>query len=364
MFIGNPFKGAFGLDIGDLSIKLVRLTPRHDFHHRQYFLVDDIRQISLPPGYVVNGEIQQPEPLRKKIQRLLEKQSGRPAIKSPYVVVDLPEPKTFLKLIDVPVPIDQIMIEDVIAHARHHLPFNLEETYLDWQAITSLSSENNSKVLIGAAPKIIADSYTYLLESVGLQPIGLEVEALSIARALITDNKDYTGEARALLDLGATRSSLSVYDHGIIQFSTNLKFSGELLTTALSQQLKMEREEAEKIKIKHGLSYQTRSPRYLKIMLSLCDELVDEIKKALQFYYEHFGNANKITHITMCGGVSKLQKLSSLLARRLKISAEPGQAWKNLFNSRLPEQLKEKGALYTSAIGLALRAAQNPLEKK
>jgi Tfp pilus assembly PilM family ATPase len=65
MLLRSPFSGAFGLDIGDLSIKLVQLIPSA-FYERQYFKIKELRTTSLPPGLIVNGEIQQPELIRKK----------------------------------------------------------------------------------------------------------------------------------------------------------------------------------------------------------------------------------------------------------------------------------------------------------
>jgi len=101
MLLRSPFPGAFGLEIGDLSLKLVQLS-HSAFYERQYLKIKELRSTSLPPGLIVNGEIQQPELVRKKLLYLLGKEGGgfRP-VSSAWVVANLPEPKTFLKLIDV-----------------------------------------------------------------------------------------------------------------------------------------------------------------------------------------------------------------------------------------------------------------------
>ena len=362
MFLNNPFTGAFGLDIGDLAIKLLQLEKQwRGFRKPSMFVVKNSRTVNLPPGYIVNGELQQPEMVRKKILQILGKDGGKfKPITSPWAVVDLPEPKTFLKLIDIESPPAQITVDDVNYHARKHLPYELEETYLDWHIVNNNNETSKfSQVLIGAAPKIIADSYTYLLHSVGLMPISLEIEAISLARAMITADKNYEGEARAILDLGATRSSIIIYDKGSIQFSTTINFSGELITMALMQELKLEYEVAEQLKINNGMTYDEKYPRYFKVVNNLTEALVNEIKIALNFYKERFANTNPITHITMCGGVSQLKNIDNFLSRKLKISAHPGHPWKNLLNPNFTEADNTNAAGMTSAIGLALRAAKS-----
>jgi type IV pilus assembly protein PilM len=324
--------------------------------------IKEMRETSLPSGLIVNGEIQQPELVRKKLLYILGKEKNNKfcAIKTPWVVASLPEPKTFLKLITMDSDKEDATEIDVIHQAKKHLPFDVEEAYVDWQIIRPDDNSSNSQLLIGAVPKIVADSYTYLLESVGLHPLILEIEAIALARAMITADKDYTGQARAILDLSATRSSLMIFDNHSIQFSTSLQFSGEIITTAIEQGLKIEHGLAEELKIKNGLKYDSKHPKYLKIISELNKQLFDEIKNALSFYKEHFKTESELDHITMCGGVANWVGLDNFLSRHLKISTHPGRPWKNLNNPKLENFQKIQALTFSAAIGLALRAYHNP----
>lgn len=364
MLLQNPFSGAFGLDIGDLSIKLVQLAPSA-FYERQYFKIKELRSTYLPPGLIVSGEIQQPELVRKKLLYLLGKDSGNfKPIRSSWVVANLPEPKTFLKLIDVESSDNVLTSVDVVYQAKKHLPFELEDTYLDWQIISPTAGATKKQVLIGAVPKITADAYTYLLESVGLNPIALETEAVAVARSMITANKDYTGQARAILELGGTRSSLIIYDNNSIQFSTTLNFSGEIVTAAIAQALKIEHSQAEDLKIKNGLKYDTHNPKYLTAVSGIAENLINELRIALLFYKEHFNNTNAVSRITMCGGMANWENIDNFISRQLKITAHPGHPWKNLRNKELYDYDQNKSLPLACAIGLALKAMQNQLQNK
>lgn len=362
MLLRNPFSDAFGINIGDLSIKLVQLTPT-TFYQSRSFKIKEVRSTPLPPGLIVNGEVQEPEPVRKKILHILGKEGGAfPLIKSPWVVSNLPEPKTFLKLIDIENSNDVLSSVDIAYQAKKHLPYEIEDTYLDWQIIKPNSNEKRTQVLIGAVPKVIADAYTYLLESAGLNPIALETEAGAIARSMITYDKDYTGQARAILDLGATRSNLIIYDNNSIQFSTSIGFSGEMTTLAISQALKIQHGEAENLKVKNGLKYDAKHPKYLPAVYSIVENLIKELKTALDFYKEHFDENNTVGGITMCGGASNLENIESFISKQLKIPTVLGHPWKNLENKKLYEYEQGASLSMASAIGLALRATQNPFE--
>lgn len=362
MLLQNPFTGAFGLNIGDLSIKLVQLAPSA-FYRRQYFKIKELRTISLPPGLIVNGEIQQPEFVRKKLLYLLGKEGEKfKPIRSSWVVANLPESKTFLKLIDIESEDNSLTSVDVAYHAKKHMPFEMEDANLDWQIITPAANSKKTQVLIGAAPKMIVDAYTYLLESAGLNPITLETEASAISRSMITEDKDYTGQARAILDLGGSRSSLIIFDNNTIQFSSTLNFSGEIVTSAIEQELKIERGRAEDLKIKNGLKYDAHNPKYLTAVSKIVENLIGELRTAFLFYKEHFNNVNAIKRITLCGGVANWENIDNFISRQLKISTHSGHPWKNLRNKELYDYDKNKSLPMACVIGLALRAMQNPLQ--
>ncbi len=356
MFGNNPFEDAFGLDIGDLSLKLVWLSVAKKQKDQIIYKIRDSRRIALPPGYIINGEIQQPEMVRKKLLQLLDKVGYDKKINSPWVVADLPEPKTFLTSIEFDMPAAQITKEDVEFQCQKHLPFDLTNTYLDWQIIPQSTEQKTARVLIGAVEKIAADSYTYLLQSANLQPVALEVEALAIARILITTNIG----CGAILDLGATRSAIIIYDQGGVRFSTSLNFSGEIINTALVQNLKIDYHKIEEMKIKNGLNYIKEFPNYLKIIDELTQGLVAEIKKAFDYYADHYPNAQIIEKIILCGGMAEMENLRDTLARRLETPCEFADPFKNISTKNLTPENKKNALTMISALGLAMRATVNP----
>lgn len=362
MFLSNPFPGAFGLNINDLSITLVQLKKQVSFLKPTTFSIAISRSTTLPPGCIVNGEIEQPEVVRRKILHLLGSDGANKPIKTPWVVANLPEPKTFVKLIQIEGATKDLLPDDILYHAVKHLPFAVEEAYLDWQIITP--GEHSTELLLSAVSKTTADSYTYLLEAAGLNPLALELEAQAIARVMVTEDKEYVNEARALFDIGETRSSLIIYDKNTIQFTASIHFSSELLITALSQGLKITHDEAAKLLREQGLQYTNQQPKLIHIVDGQLDMLVAELKQAFSFYRDHFSKSNPITHITMSGPLAGLVNLATVLSQKIKISARPGNAWKNFSKTTVTTSQTAQGLALTTALGLALRAAKNPLQQE
>lgn len=357
----NPFPHAIGLDIGDLSIKMVQLNNISGRKKGNAFELITARSTQIPHGLIVNGELEKPEAVRKYILHLFEKklfQKDR-FYKTPWVVASIPDKHGFIKLIQLDKEADDIIDEDIIIASKKHVPFQENDYYLDWQIVPSHNHDGNyTNILLASIPKNIANMYTYLLESVGLAVVALELGALSTVRSTITANKNYENEGRAILYIGATESTLTVYDHDHVQFSKSLNYSGEILTTAIAQNLHMSYDEAEMKKKAYGLEYD--KSKSWSILAEQTDKFVEEIKQVLDFYYTHFPTTNKITRIIMCGGGASMKGLDKVLTSKLNIESKPGDIWKNLLSPKPIEMDLNKSLRFSKAVGLALRAANNP----
>lgn len=359
----SPFSNAFGLDISDLSVKIVQLKNMTSHRRHASFDIVTCASIEIPHGHIVNGDIIEPEKVRLLIQDLLNKhkQENKKRTPSTWVVVSLPDTQSFFKRITYTGNIQTISQEEVMSLAKQHMPVEDGVHMIDWQLLPQEDPDStHAHILVGAVPKHIANTYTFLCESLDLNVIALELEPLAVARAMITANKSYVGEARAILDLGATRSSLIIYDNDSVQFSISIPFSGELITTTIAQKLNIPYAEAEEKKRSTGLDATASSKQVFNIIAEMAEQLSQEIKKAISFYDTHFEETNHITHITMCGGTANIKQLDTVLTTALGIESKPGKVFKNLMSqTNLP--ITDDAALsYASAIGLALRAADDP----
>jgi type IV pilus assembly protein PilM len=210
---------------------------------------------------------------------------------------------------------------------------------------------------MGAAPKSLVDDYTNLLEKAGLAPIALEIEATAISRAIVAF-EEFTDEAVGILDIGATRSSLVIYDSGALQMSISIPISGNDITKLVSDSLSVSMDDAEKLKRECGLDADRCEDKMWNILLPLIDDITEKIRNALRFYKIGFPAGKKIERLYLCGGGALFKEIDTVLSRKLTIKAQRGNALVNL-SPKLPKAFpkKDETLMYATAIGLAIRAA-------
>lgn len=332
----------FGLDISGRALRCVYLKKEG-----KKITVNSFGEIRLANGIIENGEIKKPDLLAKEIEKLLRlANGGRIATKD--VIAVLPEPKTFVKVMttaNVQTEISELVKEEI----KNHIPFSPDEIYLDWQVI--YQNQKTIKLLVGAAPKDIVDSYTSALEKSGLTPQSLEIEALAITRSLVPEEDI---KPKIIIDFGAIRTGLIVYDQQAVQFTVSLPISGRKITETISQSLKLEWMKAEKAKIICGLDKTKCEGALLKILMGAINQLTTHIKKAIIFYQTNFSGANPIAEIIICGGGANFSQIDKVLAEKLNLPVRIGNPLTKITPSKKISIPDNKILSYTTAIGLAL----------
>jgi len=366
---------AFGLDISDLSLKIIKLKRKGKFLTLSSFLEKDISQ-----GIIKEGEIKDEEGLVKIIKESLPKIKGE-KLKTKHVVVSLPEEKAFLQVIQLPRMPEEDLKSAVIYEAENYIPLPIEEVYLDSQIVLPLYDHlDYFDVLIAALPKKIVDPYLSCIKKAGLYLKALEIESLAIARALI--KKEISPFPTLLIDFGATKTSFIIFSGYSVRFTNSIPVSSHGFTEVISRAMNVDFKKAEELKIKYGLdivekiifSKKTKDSQFEKeiignkkifeTLIPALTDLTEQIKKCLDFYLTHTSDEHllpemkDVKKIFISGGGANLKGLSDFLSSGLGIPVAFGNPWINI----LPEPLKEVPELsfqeslkYTTALGLALR---------
>ena len=336
---------AFGLDISDTSLRLIQLEEKN-----KKLQVQAYNEISLPGGCICGGELSDRKTFLENFNKLTKTRLGHGKL-SHEVVCSLPESKTFLKLIELPACAKEEIKDKVWEILPQHLPLAIDDMYLDWQIIDQDASYAN--ILVGASSKPIVDSYIQAIDSAGFVPVALEIEAVAITRLLAESILD--PESQIIIDIGANRTGLFLYDNGSIKFTVSLPVSGNRITKLIQETLDFDSEKAEKAKIVCGLDRDKCHGALLEIFSDTIDELASSIEKATDFYYNDFRNAKKVSKIILCGGGANMLGISQVLADKLKLKVEISNPWKNIINPNSSYFTPEKSQSFVTALGLGLR---------
>jgi type IV pilus assembly protein PilM len=346
----------FGLDINDLSLKIVKLKKKG-----RGFVLVSFSEEKIPPNIIEDGAIKNETALVKIIKSAYSKVKGK-KIKTKYVVASLPEEKSFSQVIQMPKMTEEEMQVAVPLEAENYIPMSINDVYLDFQVISPIkNSVDHPEVSIVAMPKKIVDSYVSCLKKAGLILIALESESEAIARALV--KKETNSSLLILVDFGENNTDFIVFSGSSIRFTTSIPISSQSLTKAISESLKISFEEAEKLKIEYGITGKNvggQAEKVAQIIEPFLSDLTGQIKKYLNFYRDHSSFEyllpnGKTEKILLCGGGAELKGLIDFMSKNLDIPIEIGDPLVN-FSARKPKNIiKENLLSFTTAIGLALR---------
>lgn len=354
----------FGVDINDLSMRVVKIKKKPSG-----FQVVSFNEFNIQPGVVKEGVIRDQNAL-VEIIRLGFKSIKGERLGAKFAVISLPEEKSFLQVIQLPVMTEEELKFAVPYQVENYIPLPLEKIYLDFEILDYPSqSRRYFELLINAIPKPIVDHRVTCFKRAGLTPCVLEVESQAIVRALLNDR--ISQKPVIFIDLGCYNTSLIIFARNSIRFTASIPVSSEQLTENIAKSLSINFKEAEKLKIKYGLTQEGQDHYKIKsAIMPVLNQLADHIKKYLSFYYGHIQNQNladngKIEKIILCGGGAKLEKLPDFLYRELKISTEVGNPFINI----VPSQGKDgylisenRKLAFTTALGLAIRGAEHQFD--
>jgi len=354
-FLGNFLKEksfAFGVDLSDLSLKIVQLEKKKG----KLGLVSFGKEM-LPAGLVEGGEIKKEKELAKVIQKLVEKMraeglSGREA------VCNLPEEKVFIRIVQLPRMQEKEVAQAIQFEAESHIPLDIEDTYLSWQIIKPMFNHiDHLDVLVAATPKSLVDGYVSVFKKSGLELVALEPESVAVVRSLMSPNDL---KPTIIVDLGATGTNFVIYSAQAIRFTSKISISGQLFEKEISQKLKVDAKKASELKIKVGLDREKGEEVY-QVLKPIINDLANQIKEYIAFYHQHathiHGPDGHIGQVILCGGDALLNNLPPFLEERLNLSVKLGNPLK-VFAGQLKgeEVFSQRHALtYTTALGLALR---------
>lgn len=338
-------KKGLGLDIAGSSLKFLELQAIHN----QTKIVG-MSDVPLPKGLMVNDTITDPKTLVYLLNSAVQKpEYGR--FSNLPVCVSLPESKSFVRVIQLPLMQESEIEIAVPVEAESFIPLPINQVYLDWQVLST--QDDKMEILIVASPRNFVDGYLNILDQAKLDVCAMEVESQSCHRALIPKKSQSTS---LIVDIDSFRTSLIMVDNGNLQFTSSIPLAGNSFTDAIAKFLGVSGQKAELIKRTAGLANTSEYPNLRSSIDSLVKSLSAEIKNILKFHSEH--SNHKVENLILAGGGAKAKNLAEILSNEFvadQIRVELGDPFVNLANLNSPPVAKFEALNFTTAIGLALR---------
>ena len=328
-----------GLDIGAGSIAATEVITNGSVR------VGRTGVAPLAPGVARDGEIADPEALAATLKELFA-QTKLPR----NVRVGVANQRLVVRSIRLPQIDDRKELEAAIRfQAQDHIPMPLEQSVLDWQVTGMGLGEDGRQmeVVIVAARRDMVDSLVGALEAGGLKPVGIDVSAFGMIRALadeVTAAEDASAAAsyerrvfgdglegaepprvtaRMICNLGDV-TNLAVARGSTCLFTRMSSFGIEGIAQRLAERRALTLEHARQwlhhVGLRDPLDTIDGDPEIVFATREVLDEgaskLADELRLSLEFYGTQEG-AIAVDEIVACGPGTAIPGLDERLQREL-----------------------------------------------
>jgi len=336
-----------GLDIGSRSIKAAEITETKRGLSLTHFGIVDIAH-----GAIEEGNINDPETVAESIKQLFKSYN----IKESNVAVSIGGYSVIVKKISVQTMDEEKLQETIHFEAEQYIPFDISDVNLDFQILgESESNPGQMNVFLVAAKKEMVNDYINLVNLAGLNPCIVDVEAFALQNTLEA-NYDMQSENTALIDIGASKTSLNILKGNSSLFMRDVSLGCGQINQKIMSLIECSFEEAEQLK--YGDKPDRLTQEDLKgIVSSVVTDWCTEIRRALDFFYSTYPE-DQIKRIILSGGGANIDEFRELLATEASAEVESINPFKNFeidkknFDDAFIKQIAPQAAI---SMGLAMR---------
>ena len=344
-------KDIVGIDIGSSAVKVARLRESRGTYH-----LTNIGIMPLNPEAIVDNAIMDSPAIVDVIQNLL----AASKIKTNRVATSVSGHSVIIRKISLPMMTEAELDASIQWEAEQYIPFDISEVNIDFQILgPDPKDPAQMNVMLVAAKKDFVDDYTTVFAEAGLEPMVMDIDCFAVENMFDYNYGFVDGEVVALIDLGASATSVNVLKGESSVFTRDIQTGGNLLGEELQKRLGVSSIEAERAKLGDREIADVDPDSVDEILNDAIDNLVQEIQRSLDFFTATSSD-DRVTKVYLTGGVSGSEKVRETLEERLGIVTEKVDPFRNIAVNEKEfdrEYLEAIGPMFSVAIGLAMRKA-------
>jgi type IV pilus assembly protein PilM len=170
-------------------------------------------------------------------------------------------------------------------------------------------------VLLAACRQETIEARVDALEVADLTPAIIDVEVFAMERALALLRSQLPVSASgmiAMVDIGASMTTLSVFAGGESVYTREQLFGGKQLTDEIMNRYNLSFEEAGRAKKQGGLPDDYER----EVLEPFREAVVQQVSRSLQFFFSS-SEHNELDCVVLCGGVAAIGGLAEIIEERL-----------------------------------------------
>lgn len=298
-----------GLDISSTSVKLLELSRSGDRYRVESYGVEP-----LPPNAVVEKNISDVEGVGEAIKRLI----SRSKASSNQVAVAVAGSAVITKTIEMDASLtDAEMENQIIVEADQYIPYPLDEVAIDFE-VQGVSERNSEQVevLLAACRRENVELREAALDLSGAKARIVDIEAHAMKRAFELVKPQLGSNADdlvvAILDIGATMTTLSVLADDRSIYTREQLFGGKQLTEEIQRRYSLSFEEAGLAKKQGGLPDDYEQ----ECLPTFKEAVLQQVTRSLQFFFSS-SQYDDVDYIVLAGGTASIDGLSEIIENKL-----------------------------------------------
>ena len=350
-----------GIDIGSSRIKAVEIEPTsHGWELANAAVVPTPRD-AIKDGVIVNVL-----DVSQEIRSML-RDAG---IKATGAICAISGSQVIVRQVQFPKMPESALRKSIKFEASKYISASMEDSIVEFEILGDAEEPGQMNVMLVAAPRDLVGSRTNVLESAGLEPLVIDIEAFALIRSLVefSASDEYLHRTVALIDMGASHTDVNIVTKGQFALTRNIPIAGDSFTNAIKSLTGGSFEDAEKVKFEmtngcslDEISASNQENRTWRVVQPLFDELIREIRRSIHFYQSQFPEDSAdalVSKIILTGGTARMPGMDAYVSSKLNIPAQLVDVFKQSAISAgrvSTEFLHEHSPVLAVGTGLALK---------
>lgn len=310
-------KQCIGLDIGSSAIKLVQLKVGRRGLSLVNFGIEPVPPQSIVDGVIINhGAVV--DAIRNLTRRIHLSGKGMAIAVSGNAVI--------IKRLTIPAMEGPALDEQMEWEVRQNIPFSREDVVVDHEVLVQQTLQGQMEVLLVAAKREVVQQYNQAVRDAGFQPLVVDTAAFALQNAVEGGIGYARGEAVAIINVGASYSTLSIVNNGMPSFNRDITAGGNTYTTAIQQRLAVSVDGAEAYKVGGAIAAAGGGADVVpqevhRILAQVSEQVAEQFQRSLDFYINDAVDT-QLTRIYLAGGSSLVPQLPKAIQDRSRIPVE------------------------------------------
>ncbi|MBF0492750.1 MAG: pilus assembly protein PilM [Deltaproteobacteria bacterium] len=294
------------LDLGSYSIKLTRAErSMGEFAISDFFEIPFEQHEALSPEQVISVT--------------LKKFFEEHPLSYDTAITALSGTETALRTLDFPFTQAAKIDSAIDFELETFVPFPVEDLCIDYIPIQKKASQTT--VIAAYTPKAQIAKFLGMLSEANFDPRYVGVESLDLANLYHSRMLPPQG-CYALLDLGHSKTQLTLLSGGELKLARTISIGGKHITEAIAKVMEVDFSRAQQIKHSEGqISAFDSSSELTEAIQEVVDQILVQVRQTLFAFYEKGGSV--IEAVFLCGGTSRLSGIDQYLSTVLKLNVSP-----------------------------------------